>query len=208
VTFERNKDFAFKEDEGIAFYFQFDDKDIWQFKLRLRHVLGLSEDKFEKYKSGIAQTNESLFISMDQLGELYSVLYNQCEVNNILEKADIDYIQSYKLKPKKLEEKQDWNTYLLFKSEDGFIISLETYEEKDKGMRLGDISLGWTFPDALKYEDVKKNKIRFLFGRSKYYFQTYDGSLNKNDIVKMLANMRALSDSLKRENYFNISVTL
>jgi hypothetical protein len=208
VTFERNKDFAFKEDEEVAFYFEFDDEDFWPLKLRIRHVFGLNKKKFEEYKSGLAQTNESLFITPDQLGELYSVLYNQCEVNNILGKEDIDYINSYSLKPKKLEEDRGWNTYLLFKSADGFVISLETFEKEKGSERLGDISLGWTFPDEMKYSDIKESKMRFLLKRSMYYFQKYDGTFNKNDMVKLLGTLRALSDSLKRENYFEHSVKL
>jgi len=185
VEFHRDKSYLSNKDK-CAYYVKFIDNDDWGFSTRLRTFFTYRK-QWKNFINGEYQTYSGIFLKYDQISELFLTLYNDALENEIIVSEDIKKIEEWE--PQKDFEKYDQGypediLYILFKSQEGFIFSLETIYKNPTEFRFT-----WALNSDITKKEIKKYTRNFLFKNRKFLCQENEMFLYKDDIVNLLCVM-------------------
>lgn len=185
VEFHRDKSFLSNKDK-CAYYVKFIDNDKWSFSTRLR-TLYIYRKYWKNFINGERQTYNGISLNYDQVSELYLTLYNDALENEIIVSEDIKKIEKWEpqhsFEKYNLEYPEDI-LYILFKSQEGFVFSVETLYKNP-----AEFKLSWAFDLSITKKEIKRYTRNFLFKNRKFFCQENEMFFYKDDVVDLLCVM-------------------
>lgn len=188
IEIHRDKSFLDNSD-NVVYYIKFIDEAMWDFKTRLR-TLKEYRKYWKEFIDGNHQTHNGIYLDINQLSELYSILYDDAATHEIIVKEDMDAIDNFvinKFEKYPWSDRPDESFYsiILFKSEEGFVFSAEMNNNI-----LHDFGFSWALDPKITKKEINKYTTKFLFDpKCKYPCQENELFLTKNDTVQFLSTI-------------------
>ena len=149
----------------------------------------------KKYKNS-KQYVTSITLELEQLGETYGAILDSCLNKGILNKDDLDYINKFdNFLPLQCDNNFDGDL-IIFESKERFVFSMITSKNITDNM-INYFEFGWVLPSDLKLKTIIRSGLRYLFGKSRIYFDEYSLTLYKPDLVELLANINYVINHIK-----------
>jgi len=193
VQFHRDKNYSNNID-GNAYYVKFVNNKHYSILNRFKLFIEYRKN-FNSYVNGINQLYNGIYITIEQLSEFYSILYNNALENEIILTEDIEFIDNFILDG---VEKYN-NQILLYKSSSSFIFSMNIFKQE-----IINFKLGWSLDSSYK-KYIKNISRKYIFNdKYNYLCQNNELFINKKDLVDLLSHINFILNNVIEDNGKNI----